>query len=182
MSTGLEFAASRTCGHDGQGAVLMGCSVTQSGSVSKESVVKKGLSIGLLDPIHLLEKVSELLHVKIIHLAQVLDELLLVVGHLVMTAWLVEKTLEQVGSIPTLGPDHEGGDVGQPALQGNDHEIPHQANVLSAGKLSVHRNAEIDLAQFVLQSLQSRELTLDGAYGVEVLGKLVLILPTQLAP
>ena len=91
-----------------------------------------------------------MLHMEMIHLDQILEELFLVMGHLVVTSWLVEKTLVQVGCIPTLGTHHESGDVGQSALQGNHHEIPHQADILPPGKLSVHGHVEIDLAQFVL--------------------------------
>ena len=118
---------------------------------------------------------------EMIHLDQVLDEFFLVMGHLVMTARLVEQALEQIGRIPALGSYHEGGDVGQPALQGNHHQIAHQANVLPAGKLPVHRHVEIDLAQFVLQSLQSGKLPLDGTDGFEVLGEFFLILMSQVA-
>ena len=116
---------------------------------------------------------------EMIHLDQVLDEFFLVVGHLVMATWLVEKTLEQIGRIPALGTHHEGGDVGQPALQATTIRSPIKRMYSPRGSLPVHGHVEIDLAQLLLEPIQSGKLPFDGPYGVEILGELLLILPAQ---
>ena len=69
---------------------------------------------------------------KAVNLLELLDKLVLIVRHLVMAHWFVEETIEGEWCIPPLGSYHESGDAGEAGLQGDDHEVSHEADVFPA--------------------------------------------------
>ena len=167
--------------HDyGQGAVLVGGPIPQTGAVGEEDVIEQRFAVGLFDPVHFLHQVSELLHIKVIHLDEVFNESPLVVRHLVVTLGFVKQTLEQVWGVPSLRSHHESGNVGQSALQGGHHEIAHQADVFSTGHFPLHGNVQIDLTELPLHSIEPGNLQLDRPDRFEVLSEFLLIGITQI--
>ena len=90
--------------------------------------------------------------------------------------WLlrfVEQPFEHVGRIPALGADHEGGDIGESGLQGDDHQVAHQADVLAARQISFGRFVEVDLGQLGFHLFEPIHLGFDRADRIEVLGELL---------
>ena len=155
--------------------------ISQAGAVGKNRIVEQRRAVSLTDAGHLLDKIRELLHVKMIHPGQVVDELGLVMGHRVMAARLVEDTLKHVRRVPSLRPDHHRGHPRQAGLQRNDHQVSHQADVLPAGQVGIDWLVDGGLGQAVFHSGHFFHLLFNRPDGVEVLVKFVLILAPQFA-
>ena len=82
-----------------EATVLVGGPIPQTGAVGEEDVIEQRFAVGLFDPVHFLHQVSELLHIKVIHLDQVFNESPLVVRHLVVTLGFVKQTRRGMGYV-----------------------------------------------------------------------------------
>ena len=99
-----------------------------------------------------------------------------------MTDRLVEQAFEHERRVPALRTDHQSGHPGQAGLERHDHQVAHDADVLSARNVRLGRLVEGNFGEPALQSIELVHLLLDGSDGIEVLGKLAPVGVPQLAP
>ena len=68
----------------------MSRTITQSGTIGKHDIIQQTLAVGLFNTVHFVTQISKLLHVEIIDFNQVIEKLALIMGHLMMTLWLIK--------------------------------------------------------------------------------------------
>ena len=175
MEPRLELTAARTSDDNGEIIVLVGRSVSQSRAIGEKGIVQEGIPIDFFDLIHSLRQISKLFHVETIDLQQVVDHLGLIVGHSMMAAGFLEKTIKHIGRVPPLRTNHEGRHIGQTGLQGHHHQIPHQTNEIASGKIRIGGLFHRYPSQFRPHRLEPLHLRLDGPDRLKILAKFLTI-------
>ena len=129
MPAGLDRAAAATGHEDRQVVVVVAVAVADAAAVDDHRVVKQR-AIALTDRLQLAEQVGELFDVKAVDL---LDLFMLVRVAAVVREVVVAfgNADEGVALVAPLVGEHEGADPGRVALEGEHHQVAHQADVLA---------------------------------------------------
>ena len=112
--------------------ILVRCTVSQTGPVSDDGIVKQSGTVCIFEFLHSRQQIGVLLHVKNVNLLQFLVAIaLLIVSHVVMLDRIGKYSLIQKRGIPAFRPDHESADIGNSHLQRQQHQVCLQADVFA---------------------------------------------------
>ena len=114
---------------DRQVGVGMAVAVGIAAAVDDHRIVKQRLAVDVFDRVHFFEEPGELLHVPPVDLGDLVHHLFLVamMGQVVMA--LGDIDLGEGPVAPLVG-QQEGGDAGGVGLEGQDHHVEHELDVL----------------------------------------------------